>query len=62
MQDLPNVMNVTEISDKLGLKDKLELDSLRNRKWHIEATCATSGYGLYEGLDWFSQKLKDLNN
>ncbi|OLY79973.1 ADP-ribosylation factor 1 [Smittium mucronatum] len=51
-QDLPNAMTSAEITDKLGLH------SLRNRKWYIQATCATSGDGLYEGLDWLSNSLK----
>ena len=42
-QDLPNAMNAAEITDKLGLH------SLRQRSWYIQATCATSGDGLYEG-------------
>jgi len=50
-QDLPNAMNAAEITDKLGLH------SLRNRNWYIQATCATSGDGLYEGLDWLSNQL-----
>ncbi len=41
-QDLPNAMSVAEVTDKLGLH------SLRNRKWYIQSTCATSGDGLYE--------------
>jgi len=28
---------------------------LTNRKWRIQPCCATSGDGLYEGLDWLSQ-------
>jgi ADP-ribosylation factor protein 1 len=36
-QDLPNAMNAAEITDKLGLH------SLRNRRWYIQTTCATSG-------------------
>ena len=26
-----------------------------------QATCATSGDGLYEGLDWLSNQLKNAN-
>ena len=52
-QDLPNAMNAAEVTDKLGLH------SLRNRTWYIQATCATSGDGLYEGLDWLSNTLKN---
>ncbi|KAK2115728.1 Arf GTPase arf1 [Saguinus oedipus] len=44
-QDLPNAMNSAEITDKLGLH------SIRHRSCYIQATCATSGDGLYEGLD-----------
>ncbi|KAF9208478.1 hypothetical protein BGZ49_008663 [Haplosporangium sp. Z 27] len=51
-QDLPNAMNAAEITDKLGLH------SLRQRQWYIQATCATSGDGLYEGLEWLSNNLK----
>eukprot|EP00118_Oscarella_pearsei_P013162 m.102223 g.102223 ORF g.102223 m.102223 type:complete len:182 (+) comp37156_c0_seq6:5984-6529(+) len=51
-QDLPNAMNAAEVTDKLGLHE------LRHRQWYIQATCATSGDGLYEGLDWLSQTLK----
>jgi len=52
-QDLPNAMNAAEVTDKLGLH------TLRNRNWYIQATCATSGDGLYEGLDWLSNQLKN---
>lgn len=53
-QDLPNVMDIAEITEKLALPSL----SHRNRNWHIEATCAISGDGLYEGLDWLSSQLK----
>jgi len=51
-QDLPNAMNAAEITDKLGLH------SLRQRAWYIQSTCATSGDGLYEGLEWLSTSLR----
>lgn len=50
-QDLPNSMTTAEIADKL------KLNTLKNRKWFIQATCATQGTGLYEGLDWLSNEL-----
>ncbi|KAL6478857.1 hypothetical protein MHYP_G00122900 [Metynnis hypsauchen] len=50
-QDLPNAMAVSELTDKLGLQ------SLRSRTWYVQATCATQGTGLYEGLDWLSNEL-----
>jgi ADP-ribosylation factor protein 1 len=51
-QDLPNAMNAAEITDKLGLH------SLRQRAWYIQSTCATSGDGLYEGLEWLAGTLR----
>uniref|UniRef100_A0A2K5RKA7 ADP ribosylation factor 1 n=1 Tax=Cebus imitator TaxID=2715852 RepID=A0A2K5RKA7_CEBIM len=47
-QDVPNGMNAAEITDKLRLR------SLRHRNWYIHTTCATSGDGLYGGLDSLS--------
>lgn len=51
-QDLPNAMSASEITEKLGLH------SLRQRPWYIQAASATSGDGLYEGLEWLSMSLK----
>ena len=50
-QDLPNAMAAAEITDKL------QLNSLRNRQWYIQSTCATSGDGIYEGFDWLSSAM-----
>ena len=50
-QDLPNAMSVNEVTERLGL------NQLRNRQWYIQSTCATTGDGLYEGLDWLSNTL-----
>lgn len=52
-QDMPNAMNVSELTSKLGLHE-----FPRSRQWHVQASCATSGEGLYEGLDWVSSHLK----
>ena len=51
--DLPNAMSVNKITEKLGL------NALRNRQWFIQQTCATTGDGLYEGLDWISETLSN---
>ncbi|VDL87419.1 unnamed protein product [Schistocephalus solidus] len=47
-QDLPNAMQPCEVTQSLGLS------SLHGRQWFVQATCATSGAGLHEGLDWLS--------
>ncbi|KAJ8981243.1 hypothetical protein NQ317_005757 [Molorchus minor] len=54
-QDLPNSMSTAELTDKL------KLNTLKNRRWYIQATCATQGNGLYEGLDWLSNELANAN-
>merc|ERR1711865_592240 len=50
-QDLPNAMPAAEVTEKLGLQN------MRNRQWFIQSACATTGDGLYEGLDWLSRTL-----
>jgi len=52
-QDLPNALNARDVTEKLGLTQ------MRNRKWYIQSTCATTGDGLYEGLDWLANELKN---
>jgi len=50
-QDLPQAMSVAEMTEHLGLRN------IRDRKWYMQATCATSGDGLYEGLDWLANNI-----
>ena len=47
-QDL-GVMSVAEVTEKLGLH------TLRGRDWYIQGTCAMTGDGLYDGLEWMSK-------
>jgi ADP-ribosylation factor protein 1 len=49
-QDLPYALSVSAVAQKL------QLSSLPN-KWFVAKTCATSGEGLYEGLDWLTNTL-----
>ncbi|EOA31520.1 hypothetical protein CARUB_v10014710mg [Capsella rubella] len=53
-QDMRGAMSPREVCEGLGLLD------LKNRKWHIQGTCALQGDGLYEGLDWLSTTLKEV--
>ena len=54
-QDLPNAMDASDI------KEKFKLESLENRIWYIQTTCATRGDGFHEGLDWLSNTFKSKN-
>ncbi|GMN42527.1 hypothetical protein TIFTF001_011741 [Ficus carica] len=65
-QDLPNAMNAAEITDKLGLHSLRQRhclphlpvgSNLDSDLEYIQSTCATSGEGLYEGLDWLSNNI-----
>jgi ADP-ribosylation factor protein 1 len=50
-QDLPNSMPAAEVAEKLGLH------ALRRHRWFIQSACATTGEGIYEGLDWLTSAL-----
>lgn len=50
-QDVPLAMSLEEIADKLNLQD------IRSRKWHIQGACGTKGFGLKEGFDWLTEEL-----
>jgi small GTP-binding protein len=50
-QDLPGAIKPQ------GLVDLLKLESVTNRAWHIQGTCAMTGDGLYEGLDWVLEQI-----
>jgi len=52
-QDLQNSLTAAEVTEKL------ELHTMRDRQWFIQSACATSGDGLYEGLDWLSRVLSN---
>lgn len=45
-QDLPNSM------DSKKIVSGLQLESVGDRKWHVQPTNAVNGDGLYEGLNW----------
>ena len=49
-QDLPSALSPSEISQKL------RLSNLKQR-WWVQGTSATTGAGLYEGLDWLAANL-----
>lgn len=51
-QDLPNALSPSEVTDRLGL------DKMKDRSWYVYPSCATTGEGLYQGLNWLSQNVK----
>ena len=51
-QDIAGCLTIEELTQSLNLY-KL----LCSRSWHIQACDASSGAGLYDGLDWLSHQL-----
>ena len=49
-QDLPNAAKPTDMSQALGL-------SRLPNEWYVQPCIATTGQGLYEGLDWLTKAL-----
>mmetsp|Transcript_35876 Transcript_35876/g.94013 ORF Transcript_35876/g.94013 Transcript_35876/m.94013 type:complete len:185 (+) Transcript_35876:214-768(+) len=52
-QDLPNAMPPGEIIDKLGLRSWPS-----RRDWYVQPACASTGDGLFDGLDWMANSIK----
>eukprot|EP00455_Lapot_gusevi_P011381 TRINITY_DN1523_c0_g3_i1.p1 TRINITY_DN1523_c0_g3~~TRINITY_DN1523_c0_g3_i1.p1 ORF type:complete len:195 (+),score=38.70 TRINITY_DN1523_c0_g3_i1:93-677(+) len=51
-QDLPRAMSVSEVTERLALPSLSR--GLAPRPWHVQACCAVTGEGIYQGLDWLS--------
>ncbi len=51
-QDMPGALSTAEI------REKLYLESYKGREWRIQGCCASTGDGLYEGLDWVASVTK----
>ncbi|CAG11826.1 unnamed protein product [Tetraodon nigroviridis] len=53
-QDLPGAVPSSDITEALRL-------SGTSRPWSVQASCAVSGSGLVEGLDWLSDRIQKQN-
>ncbi|XP_071498979.1 ADP-ribosylation factor-like protein 5B [Diadema setosum] len=51
-QDLKGSMSSAEISQQLNLT------SVKDHEWHIQACCALTGEGLYQGLEWIANQIR----
>jgi len=54
-QDLPAALTEKEVVEELCLGELLQQ---KQRQWLVQPACATSGEGLYEGLDWLSSAVE----
>ena len=55
-----NKMDVRDSLSSVKCSSTLELDSLRDKPWHICASNALTGEGLEEGINWLTDQLKEL--
>jgi len=44
-----SVMTAAQIAEELNLQ------AIKDHSWHIQACCALTGEGLYEGIEWLTQ-------
>ena len=50
--DMPGSCSTAEVTDKLGLH------AHKGRDWYIQSTCAVTGEGIVDGLEWLANNLK----
>ena len=50
-QDMPQALSASEIVEALELR-------MLKHEWFVQPTSATTGQGLYEGLDWLAAHMK----
>jgi ADP-ribosylation factor 1/2 len=58
-QDLPNAMTKEQLIETLNLAEWMSEDSEHYLPMYVQPCCATSGDGLYEGLEWAVNELKN---
>ena len=53
------VLMVCVALSPLEVSQRLQLERIaKNHIWKVEASCATSGAGIFEGLSWLSSNVK----
>ena len=55
-QDLPQAHSPSDVAAKLGLHE------MKNRRWFVQGTSATSGQGVYEGMEELSSLVKNFQS
>eukprot|EP00079_Xenopus_tropicalis_P018029 XP_004918747.1 PREDICTED: ADP-ribosylation factor-like [Xenopus tropicalis] len=55
-QDLPGARRPMEVAEELGLL------KIQAHPWHVQGCCATTGDGLVEGLEVFTNLVKQFQN
>ncbi|EAX93035.1 small GTP-binding protein, putative [Trichomonas vaginalis G3] len=53
-QDLPSSLRSDDLQSRLNLRD------IKDRPWKVQECCATTGYGIKEGFEWFCYKINHI--
>lgn len=59
---LANKIDIRGAFTANDIRSQLELDRLRNKKWHVFGSNALNGEGVGEAFDWLAQELKSIAN
>ena len=59
---LANKQDLAGAMDVRSMAQQLDLNQLCKNPWYIQPCVATSGAGLYEGLDWLSSALQKMKS
>lgn len=57
-----NKMDSRDALSGVKCSSMLELDTIRDKPWHICASNALTGEGLEEGINWLTDQLKEMLN
>ena len=52
--DLPHSLSEAQVIHQL------RLHQIRDRRWHVQPSCATKGEGLWEGMQWLAKNVKPI--
>ncbi|KAK6619808.1 hypothetical protein RUM43_012136 [Polyplax serrata] len=55
-----NKMDLRESLSSVKIASGLNLDRIMDKPWHICASNAITGEGLQDGVEWFTQQIRDL--
>ncbi len=55
-----NKMDQRDALSSVKCSNLMALENIRDKPWHICASNALSGEGLFEGVEWLTDQIKDL--
>ena len=54
---MANKQDLNDVLSPIDIADKMEMKELKDRKWLVQGTSATTAQGLKDGLDWLAETL-----